>query len=469
MISLTHRKNQKIFVLGLGLSGRSTVNSLIKGGAEVYAWDDNQNIRKTYSDTNNIITDPDEINIIDYDAIILSPGINFNNLSPHRIVNLAKNYKIPILGDIQLFMDELKERNLSNKVIMVTGTNGKSTTVMLIYHLLKKLRNDVQVGGNIGSRSVLEFDISNEDTIFIIEISSYQIELCQNIEPNIAILLNISPDHLDRHGSFKNYINIKFDLFSGQGKDDYAIFGLDGGVISETIGLKEIQAKTIFIDNPSCKDSLKENENYDGEKTIYFEKNKEKYKYLLEYEGFLNNTTNIENIAAAVACMEALDFRYQNYVSYFKTFKNLKHRAEHVLTYNKIDFINDSKATNAFASRLAIQSYKNIFWILGGIKKYGGISEIKDSFYNIKKAYLIGHAAESFSDFLISCGIENEICHTLDIAFIRAIRDARAISSKATVLLSPACASFDQYRNFEERGNKFCNLINNMKSNEYED
>ena len=301
MISLTHRKNQKIFVLGLGLSGRSTVNSLIKGGAEVYAWDDNQNIRKTYSDTNNIITDPDEINIIDYDAIILSPGINFNNLSPHRIVNLAKNYKIPILGDIQLFMDELKERNLSNKVIMVTGTNGKSTTVMLIYHLLKKLRNDVQVGGNIDSRSVLEFDISNEDTIFIIEISSYQIELCQNIEPNIAILLNISPDHLDRHGSFKNYINIKFDLFSGQGKDDYAIFGLDGGVISETIGLKEIQAKTIFIDNPSCKDSLKENENYDGEKTIYFEKNKEKYKYLLEYEGFLNNTTNIENIAAAVA------------------------------------------------------------------------------------------------------------------------------------------------------------------------
>lgn len=468
MISLTHRKNQKIFVLGLGLSGKSTVNSLCSGGALVHAWDDNADIRKTYSEFKKILINPDEINIKDYDAIILSPGINFKNPIPHSLVKHARLKNVPILGDIQLFMDELYKRNLKNKVIMVTGTNGKSSTVMLIDHLMKGLNETVQVGGNIGTRSVLEFDLTNEDTIFIIEISSYQIELCHNIKPHIAILLNISPDHIDRHGTFMNYVDIKFDLFSHQDENDFAILGLDGGIISNTIDSKQIRAKRICFVNQYYSKYHYKNDNSKTEKTLYIEKNGGNLQYSLELTGSMNRTINIENISASVACMETLGFQYSEYLSYFQTFKSLKHRSEYIGTHNNIDFINDSKATNAFASKIAIQSFTNVFWILGGIKKYGGIDEIKDSFQNIEKAYLIGQAADSFRDCLMSCGIKYEVCGTLDIALNSAIRDANYIPTKATVLFSPACASFDQFANFEERGNKFCELVNNIKSDKYE-
>lgn len=468
MISLTHRKNQKIFVLGLGLSGKSTINSLCNGGALVHAWDDNANIRKKCPELKKILIDPDEINIKDYDAIILSPGINFKYPIPHNLVKHARRHRVPILGDIQLFMDELNNRNLKNKVIMVTGTNGKSTTVMLIDHLMKELNEKVQVGGNIGSRSVLEFDLDDEDTIFVIEISSYQIELCHNIKPNIAILLNISPDHIDRHGSFKNYIDIKFDLFRHQDENDFAIFGLDGGIISNTIRSKQIRAKRICIVNQNYSNYKYDNDNDKTQKKFYLEKNGENIQYSIEFIGSMNRIINIENISASIACMETLGFKYSKYVSYFQTFKSLKHRTEYICTHNNIDFINDSKATNAFASRQAIQSFSNVFWILGGIKKHGGIDEIKDSFQNIEKAYIIGQAADSFHDCLMSCGIENEVCGTLDIAFKSAIRDANDISTKTTVLFSPACSAFDQYANFEERGNKFCELVNNIKSDKYE-
>ena len=299
-------------------------------------------------------------------------------------------------------------------------------------------------------------------------ISSYQIELCHNIKPHIAILLNISPDHIDRHGTFMNYVDIKFDLFSHQDENDFAILGLDGGIISNTIDSKQIRAKKICFVNQYYSKYHYKNDNSKTEKTLYIEKNGRNIQYSLELIGSMNRTINIENISASVACMETLGFHYSEYLSYFQTFKSLKHRSEYIGTHNNIDFINDSKATNAFASKIAIQSFTNVFWILGGIKKYGGIDEIKDSFQNIEKAYLIGQAADSFRDCLMSCGIENEVCGTLDIALNSAFRDANYMPTKATVLFSPACASFDQFANFEERGNKFCELVNNIKSNKYE-
>ena len=220
MVPLTHRNNQKIFVLGLGLSGNSAIRALEKGGSIVSAWDDDDLVRNNYIESGRNLTNPKDISIEDFNALILSPGIDIKKSPQRDFIYEARKKKIPIISDIQLFMDEVSHRGRDNKIIMLTGTNGKSTTAMMIYHILKKLGKKVQVGGNIGTRGVLDFDLSNEAITFIIELSSYQIELSPNIKPDIAMLLNISPDHLDRHGSMREYINIKFDIFKQQDKND---------------------------------------------------------------------------------------------------------------------------------------------------------------------------------------------------------------------------------------------------------
>ena len=449
MIPLTHCKNQKIFVLGLGLSGDSAIRALEAGGADVSAWDDNDRVRKNYFRQGKNIINPEEISVEDLDILFLSPGIDTKKSPQKKFINEFRRKKKSIICDIQLFVDEIRHRKRNDKIIMLTGTNGKSTTSMMIYHILDKLGRKVQVGGNIGTRSVLDFDLSDQDITFIIELSSYQIELSPNLKPNIGILLNISPDHLDRHGNMDNYIDIKFDIFKHQNEDDISIIGLDEDLVSFEIEKRNFESNLILYKNNLLEEMIIAEIYANGEVSKY-----DISKFLAS-----NKITYPSNITACVACMHAMKIEFNSYCMYFHSFRGLRHRTELINKYKNIQYINDSKATNADATKQALTSYNNIYWILGGIEKYGGISQITQYFSKIKKAYLIGESADSLSKTLLNSKIEYENCVTLRNAINRSTMDAEKSKSSVTILFSPACASFDQYKNFEERGLEFTTIV----------
>ena len=452
MIPLTHCKNKKIFVLGLGLSGDSAIRSLEAGGANVSAWDDNDRVRKNYFGQGKNIINPKEISVEDLDVLFLSPGIDADKSPQKKFIDEFRRKKKSIICDIQLFADEISYRKRNDKIIMLTGTNGKSTTSMMIYHILDKLGKKVQIGGNIGTRSVLDFDLSDQDMTFIVELSSYQIELSPNIKPDIGMLLNISPDHLDRHGNMDKYIDIKFDIFKHQNEDDISIIGLDGDIVSSEIKKRNFESNLItYRDNNAGENKIAE---------LYCDGKVIKYNIQEQLNSRIN--THPANITACVACLYAMKIDYNFYCAYFDSFRGLRHRNEFIEEYKNIQYINDSKATNADATKQALTLYNNIYWILGGIEKHGGISQITGYFSQIKKAYLIGESADSLGVTLLHSKIDYENCITLRNAIKKSTDDAEKSKSKITILFSPSCASFDQYKNFEERGMEFTNIVREL-------
>ncbi|MFQ3360519.1 MAG: UDP-N-acetylmuramoyl-L-alanine--D-glutamate ligase [Alphaproteobacteria bacterium] len=456
MIALHHRKDQKIFVFGLGLSGISSVNALLKGEATVYAWDDSPEMRASSDLGDKIIKDPRSIDFSDIDALILSPGIPLNYPNPHWIVEIANKNKVSIIGDIQLFLDEILISKVPVKMIFVTGTNGKSTTVSIIYHLLKFMKEDVQLGGNIGINGVLELEYPKKNSIYVIEISSFQIELTPRLKPDIAVLLNISPDHLDRHGDIKNYSMIKSRIFLLQDNDDTAIIGADDkNTIRISNGIRK-EINTIRI----SKNKEVRNGIWGLDGSIITNLDKKKLTMgKLSHKKSLAGEHNLQNIVASIAVLRSLGYSLDDYEAGFHSYLGLKYRMEVIGYYKNICFVNDSKATNAEASREAIISCDNIYWILGGLEKDDGINQIKNSFKNIKKAYLIGSSIKSFSKTLLEKSIDYEICSTLDIAIKSSIFDAVKNKFKSTILFSPACASYDQFKNYEQRGSVFNRYI----------
>ncbi len=449
MIPLTHCKNKKIFVLGLGLSGESAIRALEAGGAYVSAWDDNDLVRRNYFRRGKNIINPKEISVEDLDVLFLSPGIDTKKSPQKKFIDEFSRKKKSIICDIQLFVDEISHRKRNDKIIMLTGTNGKSTTSMMIYHILDKLGKKVQVGGNIGTTGVLDFDLSDQDITFIIELSSYQIELSPNIKPDIGILLNISPDHLDRHGNMDKYIDIKFDIFKNQNEDDISIIGLDGDIVSSEIKKRNFESNLISYKNNSL----------DKNKIAELHTNGEVSKYDISKISASYKITYPSNITACIACMHAMKIDFHSYCKHFDSFRGLRHRTELIHEYKNIQYINDSKATNADATKQALTLFDNIYWILGGVEKYGGISQITQYFSKIKKAYLIGESADSLSKTLFNSKVEYENCVTLRNAINSSTKDAEKSKSRVTILFSPACASFDQYKNFEERGLEFTSIV----------
>ena len=455
MINLSHCSGKSYYIIGLGKTGKSVLQSLTNTGAMVSLWDDNSDILDSFRGNNFSIIHPLSADVSEFDSIILSPGIN-ENVEPYSdLIECAKKNDVPIICDVQLFMDELDSRNSSNKVIMITGTNGKSTTTMLLCHLLESLGYDVQIGGNLGNKCVLEFDFHKTDRIFVIEMSSFQIALCPNIKPNIGILLNITADHIDRHKSFENYKNIKFSMFGKQDTNDFSI--IEKNTFQDFRSLdSNLRGKIVLFEHLISKPN-------DILEVIDKSRSESPIKYELNEGIVLNSKTNLANLAACVACMQIMGHSWNEYSQALNTFRGLEHRVELVTRLNKVSYINDSKATNAAASKGALQSFKNIFWILGGIEKYGGLSDITENLGNVKKAYLIGTAAESFSETLSNVNISNEVCGTLRNAITNSTKDALTLSEEATILFSPACSSYDQFSNFAERGNKFKEIVGEIK------
>lgn len=471
--------SKKIIIYGVGISGISTAKYLASAlNKKIIISDDNlQNlelVRQKFDDFNykqNLSFKKSEDLIFDENTIIIcSPGIKINN-PPHPILTKALKSNTNIICDIEFFYHINQKQNF----IAITGTNGKSTTSALIYHILQELGINSQLGGNIG---VPCFDLkqdNSQDINYVLEVSSYQIDLLKQTKFNIASLTNITKDHLDRYLKFENYIKSKNRIFNNQTENDFSIINIDDK-ICEKLYQKLVEERNNNIiaisTNPKNK-NLKIPYILINRNQINFNFKSFNFKDKINSE-YIFGKHNMENIAfacASVLCL-IMSKKYfeidqkliEKITKAVEKFKGLDHRLQLIGKIDNISFYNDSKATNATSTSIALESCKNIYWIVGGRAKTDGITPLAPLFKKIVKAYLIGESSYEFAKILKKHGVNFEICNILESATKKAFKDAKKSRlSQKTILLSPACASFDQWQNFEQRGNFFCKIFNEIK------
>jgi UDP-N-acetylmuramoylalanine--D-glutamate ligase len=482
MIRATSFAGKRVAVFGLGGSGIAAAQSLIAGGAEVVCWDDGEEARARAHSEGLQLADLKETDWSSLASLVLAPGVPLTHPAPHWTVGLAQGHGVEIIGDIEIFARERERKCPSAPFLAITGTNGKSTTTALIAHLLAELGHNVEMGGNIG-RAILSLEPPAPNRIHVVELSSFQIDLTLTLKPTVGLLLNITPDHIDRHGTLAHYAEIKERL------------------------LKEASACAVGIDDPLTR---KVAERIDPERLYAFTAGKgaglvprfyaigptlfaheQAGAYAtseeiadLEGIGSLRGRHNVQNALGALAALRALQhladtgvadltacdangeptiWRPRQLAEGLRSFAGLPHRMEEIGRLGKVLFINDSKATNAEAAEKAFSCFKDgIYWIAGGRAKTGGIEALEAHFPRIAKAYLFGEAEDLFAATLEGRA-SYERCGTLTAAIARASADAASSgASKPVVLFSPACASFDQFRNFEVRGDAFRNQVKSL-------
>lgn len=454
MIPVRAFRGKTCAVFGLARSGLAAVRALSAGGAEVYAWDDWTGARDKAESAGVYVRPWDEWPWESMAALIVSPGVPLTHPTPHDVVVRARQAGIEVIGDIELFAREIRPNPHSDgraPVIAVTGTNGKSTTTALIGHILNSCGYNAQVGGNIG-KPALELAPPGAKTVYVLEVSSFQIDLSPSLHPDVAVLTNITPDHLDRHGSMENYIAVKARLLKQTTAGGLRVIGVDDtpssalftalsamGMRAVPVSSGKILSRGLFVLNAQ----------------MYESQFSHTAKLMDLRAAHLVGAHNWQNAALAMAATKAFAQNVRFVAAAIDSFAGLKHRMEEVGRIGRMRIINDSKATNADAAAKALVCYDDIFWIAGGRPKSDGIASLIEFFPRIRKAYLIGEAAESFAEVLEG-RVDYQICETLDVAFTTATADAaRAHVADPVVLLSPACASFDQFANFEARGDAF--------------
>ena len=449
MIPATSFRDKKVALFGLGGSGIATARALIEGGAKVLAWDDNPD-SVARAEAEGIATG--DLRGADWGGIasfVLSPGVPLTHPKPHWSVELARAAGVEVIGDVELFVRERNRIAPAAPFIAITGTNGKSTTTALTAHILKSAGRDAQMGGNIG-RAVMTLEPLRDDRCYVVECSSYQIDLAPSINPTAGILLNLTPDHLDRHGTMQHYASIKERLVAGS---DTAIVGVDDAFCVQIADRLERAGRDVV----RISKRLPLTDGYFADGTDLMEAVHGRYERVafLEGIGSLRGQHNAQNALAAVAACLKVGLELGEIQSGLESFPGLAHRMEQVGRKGHVLFVNDSKATNADAAAPALSSFPRIYWIAGGLPKEGGIEPLRGFFARIAKAYLIGEAAPAFS-VTLGEAVPYEISGTLAAAVEHAAADAgREGGSEGVVLLSPACASFDQFRNFEVRGDTF--------------
>jgi UDP-N-acetylmuramoylalanine--D-glutamate ligase len=393
-------------------------------------------------------------------ALVLAPGVPLTHPEPHWPVKLARKADVEIIGDIELFCRERKSSGLQSPVVAITGTNGKSTTTALITHLLKSAGRDAQMGGNIGV-PVLALEpfaqIGKPGRVYVLEISSYQVDLAPSLKPTVGILLNVSEDHLDRHGTMENYAALKMLVPASVEPGGTAVIGVDDRYTREAASRIERAGKKVV--RVSVLAPLRDGFYAEGSRILRAKEGKAFPVAQLAGIGSLRGAHNAQNAACAVAACLALGLGLPEIQKGLASFPGLAHRMQQVGRKGNVLFVNDSKATNADSAAKALASFGDIFWIAGGKPKTGGIDSLAEFFPRIRKAYLIGEAADEFAKTLEG-KVPYEISGVLSAAVDGAGRDAAASGLKEpVVLLSPACASFDQYPNFEVRGKAFTDLV----------
>lgn len=455
MIPVTIFKDRTLAVFGLGGSGLATAQALIAGGARVIADDDSAAGRAKAEAAGIQVASLREADWNEFAALVLSPGVPLTHPEPHWSVVRAREAGIEIIGDIELFCRERRALARHAPFIAITGTNGKSTTTALIAHLLQKGGRDVQMGGNIGT-AILSLAPPAGRRVHVVECSSYQIDLSPTLDPSIGVHLNLTPDHLDRHGSMEGYAAVKEQLIAGVEAGGTAVIGVDDDY-SRAIAERARGAGTHVV-AVSVTRPLEDGVWRDGEDIVWSEGGLERFRLSLAGIPSLRGVHNAQNAGAAFAAARAAGLAPEVIAVAMRSFPGLAHRMEQVGQRGRVLFVNDSKATNADAAERALLTFHDIFWIAGGKPKSGGIAPLAPLFPRLAKAYLIGAAADEFAATLKD--VPHEICGTLDHAVAAAARDAQASgAAQPVVLLSPACASFDQFPNFEARGDAFRALV----------
>jgi UDP-N-acetylmuramoylalanine--D-glutamate ligase len=363
---------------------------------------------------------------------------------------------VPVIGDIELFCLERKRHAPNAPFVAITGTNGKSTTTALVAHLMREAGHDVQMGGNIGT-AILSLEPPRKGRVHVIEMSSYQIDLTPSLDPSVGILLNVTEDHIDRHGTLAHYAAVKERLVASVQKAGTAVIGVDDNWCRAAADRIE-QAGTRVV-RVSVRQPLADGIYSERDLIVRASGGARSEIARIGGIGSLRGRHNAQNAACASAAALALGVKPEVIQQGLRSFPGLAHRMEQVGRRGTVLFVNDSKGTNADATEKALSSFSDIFWIAGGRPKSGGIAALAEFFPHIRKAYLIGEAAQEFA-VTLEGKVAYEISGTLDAAVPAAARDAEASGlADAVVLLSPACASFDQFRNFEIRGDRFRELV----------
>jgi UDP-N-acetylmuramoylalanine--D-glutamate ligase len=451
VIEVSAFKGRRVAVLGLGKSGLAGAQSLAAGGASVLAWDDAPAARDKASAAGLPLVDLASADLTGVAALILSPGIPHTHPAPHPIVARLRAAGAEIIGDIEL----LARSQRQSRYVGITGTNGKSTTTALIGHVLAAAGERVAVGGNLGTPA-LSFEALGERGTYVLEMSSYQLELTHSLVFDAAVLLNVTPDHLGRHGGMAGYVAAKRRIFDGQGPTEAAIIGVDDDICRDLhadlaragtrrvipISVVRPVAGGVYVVSGQLKDAM------EGEATP-----------VLDMRGLahLPGVHNWQNAAAAYAAVRHLGVAPIRAAAAIASFPGLAHRQELVATLDGVRYVNDSKATNADAVAKALACYEGVHWIAGGLAKEGGIAALRRYFPRIRQAYLIGEASEEFAGTLEGA-VPYSRCGDLATAVAAAHRAAQG-ETDGIVLLSPACASFDQFANFEARGEAFRRLV----------
>ena len=455
MIPVTTFAGRKVAIFGLGLSGRVSARALMAGGAEIIAWDDNGKSRDAARGEDIPVADLNDIDLGGFAALVLAPGVPLTHPEPHPVVKLARAADLPIIGDTELFFLERARRGTKSGVICITGTNGKSTTTALTAHLLAAAGYDVEIGGNIGA-AVMGLGDFAPGKIYVLELSSYQLDLTPSVRPDAAALLNITPDHIDRHGSIENYAAVKSKIFCNLGPGDAALVSLDdplSGAIAAGLqgAFEKIEVSSLggFSNGLGySRDAIwPVGDGVKGEE-IAFSQN-----------DALSGLHNKQNAAFAFGLARHMGAEGHALLSGLLSFPGLVHRMEIVGRMGAHLIINDSKATNVEAAAQALAAFDDIYWIVGGRAKSGGLAGLEKFYPKIRKAYLIGESSTEFGRALDG-QVDFEDCGEIDRAVSRALNDmARSGLEKAVLLLSPATASFDQFANFELRGEAFCGAV----------
>ncbi len=461
MIPVRGYAGAKVAVLGLGRSGLATAKALAAGGAEALLWDDSPEARAKAEAEGYAMTDLGRQGALDGVALLVtSPGIPHLYPAPNRIIRAAMEAGVPVDNDIGLFFRSFATQHWDGfdtapRVVAVTGSNGKSTTTALITHILAEAGRPVQMAGNIG-RGVLDIDPATDGSVVVLELSSYQTELARALTPDVAVFTNLSPDHLDRHGGMGGYFAAKRRLFA-EGGPDRAVIGVDevegvflAGQLAQGPGDDRVIRVSAGQKLERFGWSVFARKGFLAE----WRKGRQVAAIDLREVSGLPGAHNHQNACAAYAACRSLGLAPREIEAALRSFKGLPHRSQLVAERGGVRFVNDSKATNVDSAAKALQAFGRIRWIAGGMGKEGGIAALEPHLGSVVKAYLIGHSAR---DFALQIGdIPHEICETMARAVARAAAEAEAGD---VVLLAPAAASFDQYPNFEKRGEDFTALV----------
>lgn len=454
MIAVETFTAKRAAVFGLGGSGMATAHALAAGGAEIVCYDDSRAQVDAAWDQGLPTGDLRVADFTAFDALVLSPGVPLTHPAPHWTVERAAAAGVPVLGDVALFDDERRARLPGMRLAAITGTNGKSTTTALLGHVLSALGEAAQVGGNIG-RPVLDLDPVPGTAV--VECSSYQLDLAPGLSADVGCLLNVSPDHIDRHGTFENYAAIKARLVAASRQ---VVIGVDDATSAAIADDLEARGKPVrrvaVLGADQQPGALGAGVAVAGATVLAVEGGQVREVGSLDRIASLRGAHNAQNAAATVAMAVALGFDSEAAAAHLATFPGLAHRMEEVGRDGDVLFVNDSKATNAMSTLNALTSFDVIHWIAGGVAKAGGVDSLARFAPRIVRAYLIGEAAGLFEEQLAGA-IPTTRSGTLEAALDAAATAAR--EDGGVVLLSPACASFDQFRSFEHRGDTFRALV----------